>query len=172
METGTEYQLKLVRWDFFGTLTWSGSKLGSVRSREAEVWGFFRDWAESEKVKLFNLPIVVRWERGEIGDRPHAHFLLKQVAPARLSACFYRMHQWSTVFGFGFARIRLYHGWGSEHLAAYTLKDEQDSCARSNANRYEIRKFDHADRLCINDAAWRLMCKAAAVPYRPQLRAA
>lgn len=171
METATEYQLKLIRWSFFGTLTWASSTLGSVRSRERQVWEYFERWADSEQVRLAQLPIALRWERGEIGDRPHAHFLLKQERAARLAACFYRMHEWNTVLGLGFARVRLYHP--AIDWSDYIVKDLDGESVRndaSNANRYELRKFDHADRLEINGAAWHLICKAAGVQTVAQNR--
>jgi hypothetical protein len=123
-------------------------------------------------VKLYDTPVVLRWERGEIGDRPHAHFLLAGTHEAKLAACFYRMHDWNVIQGYGFARIRLYNP--NIDWTDYTIKglDAHRANEASNANRYELGKFDYSDRLCINDAAWRLMCKAAGVPYFQQHRAA
>lgn len=178
MESATEYQLKLVSWTYFCTFTWSASQLGSVRSRESQIWDFFREWVEYERnetqlpqVNLARTPIVIRWERGETGDRPHAHALIQCTLRGQLTACFYRMHQWNTVHGYGFARIRLYDG--VTNFADYCAQGLTAESARndlSNANSYELGKFDFADRLCINSAAWRVMCKTAGVPYVPQLR--
>jgi hypothetical protein len=173
MESATEYQLKTVPWEFFGTLTWSAGQLGSVRSRETQAWSFLRRWTDYCGVKLYDTPVALRWERGEIGDRPHAHFLLAGTHEAKLAACFYRMHDWNVIQGHGFARIRLYDGITT--FAEYCTQDLEVGRARndlSNANSYELGKFDYADRLCINDAAWRVMCKAAGVPYFQQHRAA
>jgi hypothetical protein len=175
VENATEFMLKNVQWDFFGTLTWSAGKLGSVRSRDRDAWGFFRDWATFQGVRLHALPVVLRWERGEIGDRPHAHFLLKHFDKPTVGQCFFRMHCWNTISGFGFARVRLYHS-NLVDFAQYVTKDLQQSAVRSsevsNANKYELGKFDYCDRLCINDAAWRLVCEGAGVPYFPQTRSA
>lgn len=170
MESALEYQLKLIRWTFFGTLTWKESTLGSCRSREREVWEYFRKWAAELKTKLVDLPIALRWERGEVGDRPHAHFLLlQQRKHATIAQCFWHMHRWDVIGGYGFARIRLYDP--THDLEHYTAKDLAVCSDASKRNAYEVPKFDRADRVCINDAAWRMMCNAAGAKHAPQLRA-
>jgi hypothetical protein len=167
MESATEYQLKFIHWSFFGTLTWSGAQLGSVQSRETQVWEFLREWAAMLSVKLLALPIVIRWERGEIGDRPHCHFLMKAPDRVNIGMCFFQMHRWNERYGF--AKIRLYHpliDW-----ARYTVKGlESASRDGSNANKYELGKFDQADRLDINPAAWLAMSRAAGVKFAPAHR--
>src|ERR1700730_15216646 len=72
----TEYLLKLMCWQWFGTLTWSDARLGSARSRDADVDEFLRQYAAREQDSLTGLPLAVRWERGEQTQRPHCHFLL------------------------------------------------------------------------------------------------
>jgi hypothetical protein len=74
--TSTEYLLKLMVWRWFGTLTWSDSNLGSNRSREADVDEFLRQRAAHEHQSLSEMPLAIRWERGEQTQRPHCHFLL------------------------------------------------------------------------------------------------
>ncbi len=76
IETATEFQLKLIRWQFFATFTWKCSTLGSVASRDSDLWGFLRAECQRRGMKLIQLQAAVRWERGEVGDRPHCHALL------------------------------------------------------------------------------------------------
>jgi hypothetical protein len=165
--SATEFHLSLVAWEFFGSLTWSAKTLGGCKSREQQVWSFFRWWANSLEIPLVKLPIVLRWERGEIGERPHAHFLLTGTGRVNIGECFYRMSEWGEAYGH--AKVRLYHE--GHKLSGYTVKDLD--CPReswSHANVYELRKFDYADRVCINDAAWRLMLSAVGADYVPAHR--
>jgi hypothetical protein len=168
VEGGIEYQLKLVTWDFFGTLTWNNAHLGSARTREFQAWEFFREWTRELQVRLALVPIVVRWEKGEWGERPHAHFLLKQfpIKEAFISQCFWHMHQWSSINGYGFARIRLYNAHNGMNDDGYVAKclectQVQLAACESNANKYELGKFSYCDRLVINPAARRVMIEAA-----------
>jgi len=165
-ETATEYQLKLIRWQIFATFTWTTSKLGSVASRSSDLWSFFRCECLQRAMKLRELRAVVRWERGEIGDRPHCHALLAGL-PSRsvaISNCFAMMHDWETKHGF--ARIQAV----SEHQNpfAYLLKGRDEG----HGHRYELRKFDKADRVEVSPAAWHAMSQAAGVRTLPQLRVA
>jgi ABC-type uncharacterized transport system auxiliary subunit len=52
--------------------------------------------------------------------------------------------------------------------AAYLLKGCTEDQNRSDV--YELGKFGKADRLVINDAAWRLMAKHSACHYKAQAR--
>ena len=44
-ESATEWQLKLVVWEFFCTLTWSGRARSCVRKRRTHVTRWLRYWA-------------------------------------------------------------------------------------------------------------------------------
>lgn len=160
----TEFQLLLITWQFFGTLTWRSSRLGGCKSRERDLWTFLADFTRFRSLGRFSsLPLVVRWERGEIGERPHAHFLLAGLVEQFVTrtASFQANHEWNKRHGF--AQVRPVHGSSSDR-AAYLTK-ARDFEAR---DRYEFRKFDRADRVCINDAAWRLMCLGSGIAYKRQ----
>jgi hypothetical protein len=170
MESATEYQLKLLRWQFFGTVTWAAKTLGSVRSRETDLWEFFRNWAIRENTKLALLPIAVRWERGEIGGRPHAHFLMAGL-PAQSVSENSKWRQQRLWEVHGIARIRLYDPFGDEGDAMSYLCKKSEHARRhvSNANRYELMKYSHADRLVITRAAWDEMCRVVGAENVPPL---
>jgi hypothetical protein len=62
-ESATEWQLKLIVWEFFCTLTWSG-RARTIRPGVQDPLGY--------------LAFVTRWERGEIGGLPHCHILISR----------------------------------------------------------------------------------------------
>ena len=70
-ESATEWQLKLIVWEFFCTLTWSGRARNCVRKRRTHVTRWLRYWARTVRPAvadpLGQLAFVIRWERGEIG---------------------------------------------------------------------------------------------------------
>lgn len=166
--TATEYLLKLVDWQFFATFTWSEANLGSCRRREQQVWEFLRGVAQRHGGKrLAQLPIALRWEKGEHGDRPHAHALLGGLPGEKVNKAFCYMIAGSWGKDYGFGRWRTYDYHQQAETAETYLQKMRGSV--SQANQYEVGKFDRADRLIINEAAWRQMCKAQGTAYRPQL---
>jgi hypothetical protein len=156
---GWQYQLALVHWQFFGTATWRASQLGSYRSREVDLWNFLGDFTRFRAYdNLAALPIVVRWEKGELGDRPHAHFVLGGLIEdfVNKTSCFVGMHRWHQQSG----QMRLRLMSGSHHgipknSVSYLLKN-----AALGGDCYEIDKFDRADRVCLTPGAWERMCQA------------
>jgi hypothetical protein len=170
MESATEYQLKLLHWQFFGTVTWAASTLGGVHSRETDLWEFFRNWAIRENTKLALLPIAIRWERGEVGGRPHAHFLIAGLPARSLSenSKWRQQRLWEVN---GIARIRLYDPFEEQGDAMNYLCKKSEHARRhvSNANKYELMKYSHADRLVINRAAWDEMLRVTGAENVPPL---
>jgi len=145
--TGLEYLLKLADWQIFGTLTWRESTLGTIRSRECDVSEYLQHWAAREHLSLTEMPLVIRWERGEIGERPHCHFLLHGFPHLHQIDHHRRMNQmmiWARKFGL--TKIRRFYSSLREEVAKYLTVEP---------NSYEIGKFNSADRLVINEAAWR-----------------
>jgi hypothetical protein len=74
-ESATEWQLKLIIWKFFCTLTWSGRARSCGRKRRTHVTGWLRYWARTVRPggvadPLAHLAFVVRWERGTLD---HGH---------------------------------------------------------------------------------------------------
>jgi len=165
MDAG-EYMLHLVTWQFFGTLTWRPSQLGTVRTRTRQVYEFLADWTRFRSLLPFHrLPLVVRWETGEIGERPHAHFVVTGLVRkfVTITSCFQANHEWNRRHGF--AQVRLVGVSGAGGNARYLTKGNVNLGA---GDRYEFRKFGSADRLEVNDAAWRLMLQGSGTAYKRQ----
>jgi len=161
--------LMLVDWQVFGTLTWRSSRLGSVRSRESDVWEFLREISEGNRdcSRFFEMPICVRWERGEAGGRPHAHFLMAGLSKVSVDWCFKCSAKWFVSRGLG--RLRVY-GMSNRagEIVSYVTKGF--SCT-NRKNTYELGKFSDADRLVINKSAWRTMLeRSGAAATLPQHR--
>jgi hypothetical protein len=163
--TATEYQLKLVDWQFFATCTWSASALGTAPSRETEQWNWLRDWAIREGCRLAQLPIALRWEKGENGDRPHSHLLISGFPPNAVSIrrCFRQARIWLSKYGL--CNVRVYDPKIPGNVYTYVSKMRAKYSAM---NQYEICKYDRADRLIINDSAWKLMLRETDAVYVPQ----
>jgi len=160
--------LSLVDWQVFGTCTWRPSQLSSARRREDHLWSFLKETTEEKRsCKFYDLPVAVRWEKGEIGDLPHAHFLLAGLERVTLDWCYKTAEKWNQRCGL--ARVRFFGDAAGEDTVSYMTKKLQFVHGR---DRYELGKFSFADRLCINDAAWHLMCTRSGVASVPQLRSA
>ena len=89
-ESATEWQLKLIVWEFFCTLTWSGRARSCVRKRRTHVTRWLR----------------YCWERGEIGGLPHCHILISRFPERSInpSTCFAMVNTWKH----GISQVRLY----------------------------------------------------------------
>lgn len=160
MKTGLLYQLGSVPWDWFGTLTFGLRKVPveSVNAETGEVekkfkivggrvppvadrYSMFFQWLRAQE-KHWNLKYtqwILRHEKGEVGERPHFHFLIRGLPKGantrhfRLAA----MNRWELLGG-GMARIRWFdnvdHG-GEKDAVGYVLKN-------LGANAYELGKFE------------------------------
>lgn len=150
-----EYLLKLTDWQWFGTLTWRDSKLGTVRSREADVDKFLRRYAAQEQVSLTDLPLAIRWERGGQNERPHCHYLLTGLPNlARINRSVGHMLCAIWYRHCGLARIRPWQVALRSEVARYMINVEPER-NDFDANDYEICRFDRADRVVFNGALWR-----------------
>src|SRR5947208_16323773 len=109
-ESATEWQLKLIVWEFFCTLTWSGRARSCVRKRRTHVTRWLRYWARTVRPAvadpLGHLAFVIRWERGEIGGLPHCHILISRFPERSInpSTCFAMVNTWKH----GISQVRLY----------------------------------------------------------------
>ena len=157
----SEYLLKQVDWQWFMTFTWNDTNLGSIYTRENNVDKFLRRYAAHEQVSLSDLPMVTRWERGEMTQRPHCHVLLTglpNVSRITKGYGFALMAAWYRRYGL--ARIRPWHAELRSAVGQYFTKgldrlDKPHVCgSMTSANEYEIVKFNRADRLVFNQALW------------------
>ena len=155
--TAIEYLLTLADWQLFGSLTWSDSQLGSVRKRQSNVDEFLRERCTRVGFCLSDLPLVIRWERGEQTERPHCHFLLSGLPETSLTRN--ECYTWNALWfrKYGLARVRLYDPALRAEVAEYMTPPDPEWVRQSDihqANRYERHKFDLCDSLTVNDAAW------------------
>jgi hypothetical protein len=158
-----ESLLKLLDWQLFVTLTWSDANMQGVEGRAKRVQGFLNELSKRRRCLPCDLPTVIRWERGESGDRPHCHLLITgfpSVPKPTRDFCFRMQHWW--FMRNGLARVRLWHAELRSEAASYLGKrlDGSDSYVTgrfSSGNEYEVAKFDHADRLVFNKALWRTL---------------
>lgn len=173
-----EWQLRLIRWDFFATLTWDDVELTTPSSRRNHVSRWILRWATHVcALQVRHIAWVTRWERGEAGDRPHCHLLIGRI-PTRLinvHICFRIKEMWEHQYpckcknrskgnfpqcSHGIAQIRLYDP--TVNGESYMTKGRFSGEWAQGANAYELKKFntDDCDALEINPRAWQEMLEA------------
>ena len=123
-------------WQYFLTLTFA--QLGTRWGRIHRVENWLRWVARQGNTHRDRLLYVIRWECGEIGDRPHCHMFLggmKDVSNP-LSMCFILMDNWRKREGICQVRVfeRARVGRGANYLGG---RNDWDW----GANSYEISKF-------------------------------
>jgi hypothetical protein len=155
IETALEWQLKLLRWQLFVTLTWDDIEATTGTSRMSHSRAWMRKWAKIFGLTINDLAFVTRWERGEVGDRPHCHMLICGL-PRRhvhLTTCFRLKNSWQQ----GISQVRLYEP--SAGGEAYMLKGKFSYAWAQGANAYELKKFNarELDALFISSKAMQLM---------------
>jgi len=155
-----EYLLKLRGgWQWFGTLTWRPGSLATAAKREKHVDEFLRRWAATLHGSLNAMPLAIRWELGDIGERrPHCHFLIDGFPPGSVTRNRgYKMnHLW--FIKYGLARIRPFQSSQRGKCLSYITKgirpEDDTDWRRGSANEFEIASFDKADRVIFNGALW------------------
>jgi hypothetical protein len=182
METSLEWQLKLIPWDFFATLTWDKIEATTLSSRTNHVNAWLDRWAAHIcGLKSRHIAWVTRWERGELGDRPHCHLLISRV-PRRfitINTTYWMRAMWQhkhpcvcdnaaiETCGRGLGQVRLYDasGGGISYMCKGKLGGDW---SYSGANAYELKKFNavDCDALYISPRAWQEMVEARTVARR------
>ncbi len=184
MISSLEWQLRLISWDLFVTLTWDDVENTTPRERINQVNRWIKYCSERIFAKRADqLSVATRYERGEVGDRPHCHLLISRVPVRRinLTTCFRMRHYWEhtqphtgactctdtntsdpkfAICGRGIAQVRLYEPTaGGER---YMTKGKFSAEWAQGANAYELKKFDGdlVDALMINEMAMREMFTA------------
>jgi len=170
--SGLLYQLSSVPWDWFGTLTFGmrkvpldqsqpdllqktakfkivGSRVPPARVRSSMYFQWLRQQEHHWRQKTTQW--VLRHEKGEIGGRPHLHFLIRAL-PSSANTSHFRMaamNRWELLGG-GMARIRRFDNQtfgGEKDAVCYVLKN-------LGANAYELAKFeqDESDSIRLSPA--------------------
>ena len=170
--SGLLYQLSSVPWDWFGTLTFGmrkipldqsqpdllektakfkivGSRVPPVGVRFSMYFKWLRQQERHWRQKQTQW--VLRHEKGEIGGRPHFHFLIRAL-PSGANTSHFRMaamNRWESLGG-GMARIRRFDNQeygGEKDAVSYVLKN-------LGANAYELAKFeqDESDSIRLSPA--------------------
>lgn len=135
MESPDVYQLTRIRWQLFGTLTFSSERCPE-RVRLGMWFAMCRKTAASFRLYFPRMLWCLRQEQGAVGGRRHFHYLLAGL-PAKavtISTCFAEMASWENLGG-GMARVRVFNptlngvGYVSECLGM------------AGADSYESAKF-------------------------------
>ena len=137
MESPDIHKLRLIDWQFFGTLTFKSERLPE-RVRLSAYFALMRKVAKQFRVFFPNLLWCLRLEKGEATGRVHFHYLLaglpRQVVTT--TTCFLQMSIWEQVGG-GMARVHLFDP--RLNGAGYLLKDLGNSADAGDL--YESAKF-------------------------------
>lgn len=147
------YSLARIRWDVFGTLTFSS--VPSPKKAYGRAWALMRSGAELVQRPYSQLLIALRAEHGEMTGRFHFHFLLGGTKTRNEITLAHQLeHRWFGLFGQGaISKCRVYDH--SRAGVAYVTK-----CLRQGtwgANEYELSKFNLADTVTLSKSVFRVI---------------
>lgn len=145
MLRGIAYSLSLLEWDFFGTLTFK-NPLPKQSTRWAEAYRHLHRIGEIAQRPYSELRIALRYELGELNERPHFHYLIGELRSSNLHTVLHRAaYDWHKSNG-GHAEIRLYvPQMDGEAYVDKTL----------GGNLYEVGKFNKAGELVLSRSVLR-----------------
>jgi hypothetical protein len=133
------YLLNNVEWQFFCTFTFKSLKVSET------VWlkmffALMSEHAENFGVHFSDILWALRYELGEMTQRPHFHAIMAGSPASAVTdaTCFSLMRTWEKLGG-GQPRVRVY----DSHLPGveYVLKGVDEAHTASGANWYELGKF-------------------------------
>ena len=159
---GLLYHIQDVPWTWFGTFTFGLRKRPDLKAPgrflvstskppiKAVRYSMFFQWLRKfeKTIKAKETIYLLRHELGEMGSRPHFHFLM--VVPGTANSVtnrFKQMAAWEQLGG-GFARIRAI---SNQNLATvfldYTTKpaSRREGFSSTGADKYESSKFEQSD---------------------------
>jgi len=144
--------LSRVAWDLFGTITFQG-KVPRPNKAFGQAWEHFRCASRLTGTRYDHLLIALRWERGEIGGRPHFHYLLGGTLTSnRMSLSKMLEREWVVRTG-GFPEIRPFDI--SRNGCAYVSKCMD--ITGSGGDIFELRKFDRAEVVVVSSSVVRII---------------
>jgi hypothetical protein len=143
--------LTRVNWDVFGHLTFKSLKARSLLY--AYVFRLMREASDISARPYRELLIAVRYERGEIGDRPHFHVLVGGTQTLNQQTLAHQLiAKWKAMTG-GRVQFRPYIPCGSAE--DYLMKE--CGWTYAGANGYEVAKFDRADDVTLSRSVSRCL---------------
>ena len=150
MESPDIHKLRLIDWQFFGSLSFKSERLPE-RVRLAVYFAMMRGVAKQFRAYFPDLLWCLRQERGEMTARRHFHYLLAGLPRQAVTptTCFYQMATWERVGG-GMARVSRFDP--RLNGAGYILKCLGYSA--DGGDHYESAKFGggHCELMLSNAA--------------------
>jgi len=152
------HNLSLLDWQLFGTLTFR--HLSPVNRLWSCAWHHFHRLAKLTDTRYSRLEIVLRYELGEQGGRPHFHYLAGNTSWRNHHALAHAAEAlWRTSTG-AIPKVRQYDS--TLAGASYVVK-----CLHDGANQYERRKFDTAEQVEVSDAVYARMKRVRIAAHAP-----
>ena len=177
MDSPLTFHARREPWQFFATLTFSGSPEPSGPARARMLFAWVRKICRAFDLPWTGIFWLAREEGGEIGGRFHFHVLVSGLPPKAVttSGNFILKNLWSGIPGGGIARVYIYQPQLSG--VQYVMKGLEDGTAsvRNAAGvAYEVEKYSRQEagsEMLIPARAWLEKCKRRIEPNRRQRKA-
>lgn len=156
-----------INWDVFGHLTFA--VLRPRRVQFGYVWRLVRHASTIYGRSYREVLVALRYERGEVGGRPHFHLLLGGIKPPNLQTLgFQLIAEWKRITPFRLTWskekdslvevrsrvvVRPYMPLGGAE--GYLMKE--CGWTYAGANGYELAKFDRADEATLSRSVFRCL---------------
>jgi len=158
------YNLGLIRWDYFATLTFSREL---PRPRCFGAYFRFLRLVPATVCPIDRLLWALRAERGERFGRFHFHALLGGLGDLKNPESFrFVLKSWWRQAGGGFADVRRY-----DQLRAGAVYVTKCLGVAAVARDYELKKFNTADELIVSRGCYRVIAgqKRMMIQRRPSM---
>jgi len=152
------HNLSLLDWQLFGTLTFR--TLSPAPRLWSCAWSHFHRLAKLCEMPYGKMEIVLRYELGEHGQRPHFHYLVAN-CPWRNHLALSKAAEalWRSTTG-AIPKVRPYD-------SALAGSDYVVKCLHDGANEYERRKYDTAEQVEVSDAVYMRMKRVRIAAHAP-----
>lgn len=157
---GIAYSLSLLKWDVFATLTYP-NPLPRHSLRFGQAFAHLHRVCDILERPYKEVRIALRYELGELRDRPHFHYLLGRLQCSNLHTFIHQAEfDWLRATG-GHAEIRLYEP-GTD-VPAYVDKI-------LGGNLYELNKYRRAGELVLSRSVLKALRHLKATACEPHQR--
>lgn len=155
-ESSWQWQLSLVQWQIFGSLSFRAIINGVTKRRQLAEW-LLTKIANHNGMCLGMMPYVLRFEDGELTGRPHVHFVISRLPKSGCSRDRTYLYQgwWKKIAGL--SDIHAIDRTAPGDVLSYLTKGVNEG-----AVRYEIAKFGKADAVLVSPMARMEMLRARA----------